>query len=542
MSCRHWRLSLLAPPCLSFQDRRDWKGKGASEHVQRAWHCRDHQPIFGEEATQGCMDEPRKKKLTNYTIGLLFLCGGIEYAVILPTIWAYLQSLNAEPYFLGLGISAFSFAGLITGPLFGYWSDRTRQTKAIILFANLFQIAGNFMYFVGGSKWMLLSSRLVAGVGTGVGASIFGYLTRSTTSQERATVFAAVMACRQVGLLIGPACNLFLRLCNFQIGPFTVNKFTSPGLFMCLVWLLLQILVVTMYYDLQPSRSGRSPRPVPTAARDALEEEEQEPLMKHEAGQVETGSYGSTVVVEHREPSLGDECRYVPNGHLADEEEKSPFHDFSSMREYLREEVVVLLTAQFITLFNQTALETMVTPITQKYLNFGELENSIMYFLCGVEVIGGFFLVRCLSTRLTDRVILVLGLIICNIACVWCLLFLAWPRGSFAVLLTELVIGVFLQVLGLPFVAVSQVSLFSKVTAERTQGFSQGLRRSVGGIATILGPLWAGGLTDNLYIMLGVMMGLLSLLMVMVGLSYAYLVEPPIGHLSPQTSREECSS
>ncbi|XP_062832892.1 uncharacterized protein LOC100556147 isoform X2 [Anolis carolinensis] len=399
------------------------------------------------------MDEPRKKKLTNYTIGLLFLCGGIEY--------------------------------------------------------------GNFMYFVGGSKWMLLSSRLVAGVGTGVGASIFGYLTRSTTSQERATVFAAVMACRQVGLLIGPACNLFLRLCNFRIGPFTVNKFTSPGLFMCLVWLLLQILVVTMYYDLQPSRSGSSPRTVPTAARDALEEEEQEPLMKHETVQeeaAETGSYGSTVV-EHREPSLGDECRYVPNGHLADEEEKSPFHDFSSMREYLREEVVVLLTAQFITLFNQTALETMVTPITQKYLNFGELENSIMYFLCGVEVIGGFFLVRCLSTRLTDRAILVLGLIICNIACVWCLLFLAWPRGSFAVLLTELVIGVFLQVLGLPFVAVSQVSLFSKVTAERTQGFSQGLRRSVGGIATILGPLWAGGLTDNLYIMLGVMMGLLSLLM-----------------------------
>lgn len=36
----------------------------------------------------------------------------------------------------------------------------------------------------------------------------------------------------------------------------------------------------------------------------------------------------------------------------------------------------------------------------------------------------------------------------------------------------------------------------------------------MGGVATILGPLWAGGLTENLYIMLGVMMGLLSLLMV----------------------------
>lgn len=40
--------------------------------------------------------------------------------------------------------------------------------------------------------------------------------------------------------------------------------------------------------------------------------------------------------------------------------------------------------------------------------------------------------------------------------------------------LMEFIIGVFLQLLGLPFVAVSQVSLFSKVTAEKTQGEKQG--------------------------------------------------------------------
>ena len=45
-------------------------------------------------------------------------------------------------------------------------------------------------------------------------------------------------------------------------------------------------------------------------------------------------------------------------------------------------------------------------------------------------------------------------------------------------------------------------------------GFSQGVRRSVGGLATILGPLWAGGLTENMYIMLGVIMALLLLLTV----------------------------
>lgn len=47
-------------------------------------------------------------------------------------------------------------------------------------------------------------------------------------------------------------------------------------------------------------------------------------------------------------------------------------------------------------------------------------------------------------------------------------------------------------------------------------GFSQGVRRSIGGLATILGPLWAGGLTGNLHVMLGMMLFLLTLIMVSV--------------------------
>ncbi|XP_048397530.1 uncharacterized protein LOC125457409 isoform X1 [Stegostoma tigrinum] len=489
------------------------------------------------------MDQRTKRRLTNITIGLLFLVSGIEYAVILPTIWAYLQTLHAEPYFLGLGLSAFSFSGLIASPIFGRVSDSTRKTKAIILFANLFEIAGNFMYFMGYSKWLLLSSRLVAGIGTGAGACIFGYLTRSTTTEERATVFAVVMAARQAGLLIGPGFNLFLRLCNFKLGPFEVNKYTSPGLFMCLMWIILQVIIIFMYYDLPLVTKNNSQR--------TLIEEEEEPLVRSDVNHevAKNNQYGG--INEHEklcvqptdeldgENSRVDEYQYIPNGHI-DENCKmndNPFHKFSATKEYLREEVVVVLTAQFITLFNQTALETMVTPITQKYFHFGELENSLMYCICGVEVIVGFFLVRWLSTKFADRVILAVGLLICNISCIWCLIFLANPKGSFAMLLTEFVVGVFLQILGLPFVAVSQVSLFSKVTEENTQGFSQGFRRSIGGLATILGPMWAGGLTNNLYIMLGVMMGLLTLLTIMMVLSYSYLTETPPTLTSSVTGR-----
>lgn len=56
--------------------------------------------------------------------------------------------------------------------------------------------------------------------------------------------------------------------------------------------------------------------------------------------------------------------------------------------------------------------------------------------------------------------------------------------------------------------------MFGLLSSHVIAGFSQGVRRSVGGLATILGPLWAGGLTENMYIMMGVMMALLALLTV----------------------------
>nr|XP_020479731.1 uncharacterized protein LOC109974069 [Monopterus albus] len=426
------------------------------------------------------------------------MLSGIEYAVILPTIWTYLQILEAPPYFLGLGLSAFSLSGLLTGPLFGLWSDRSQTTKSIILFSNLFEIAG---------------------VGVGAGSAIFSFLTRSTRPQERAGIFAAIMACRQAGLLVGPAFNLFLRLCDFKLGPFVVNKYTSPGIFTCLLWVLLQVAVLAMYRDVPPISSERGAVMVEMKQDEDDDDDNDDEVPLNGSSEELVHTYRAA---NQSETSTSSEMKPVHCASVISD----PFKNFSASREFLREEVVVLLTAQFITLFNQTALETMVTPLTQRYFSFGELGNSVMYGLCGIEVILGFFFVRWLSKKVADRAVLAVGLVICCAACVWCLIFLCNPQGGYGWELTAFIIGVFLQLLGLPFVAVSQVSLFSKVTAEKTQGYSQGVRRSVGDLATILGPLWAGGLTNNLYIMLGMMLALLIMITVMTVLSYDRLMEP----------------
>jgi len=44
------------------------------------------------------------------------------------------------------------------------WSDTSRNTKLVLLAANLPQIGGGLMYFMGISPWMLIAGRFVAGI------------------------------------------------------------------------------------------------------------------------------------------------------------------------------------------------------------------------------------------------------------------------------------------------------------------------------------------------------------------------------------------
>ena len=78
-------------------------------------------------------------------------------------------------------------------------------------------------------------------------------------------------------------------------------------------------------------------------------------------------------------------------------------------------------------------------------------------------------------------------------------------------------------------------------------GFGQGVRRSVGSIAAILGPLWAAStFSINLYITFGVILGLLLLVLVRPGvhtrtdLISTYIVHPLL--CCPNSHWEMCNS
>ena len=157
----------------------------------------------------------------------------------------------------------------------------------------------------------------------------------------------------------------------------------------------------------------------------------------------------------------------------------------------------VLFLATFIAYFNQTALETIVAAFTEKQFGWDTVRISILFAFAGLEIIIVYVaLVFVLTKRFEDRFLLVFGFLSLTLACALGTFF-TWSSYSFGWsgrsangvvdqrLFSMFIIFVVLDLLGLPFLAATSVSLFTKLTVKELQGFSQGVQRLIMGIGTI---------------------------------------------------------
>ena len=101
---------------------------------------------------------------------------------------------------------------------------------------------------------MFFSSRLIEGLGNAIGVVFLTDVCRATTIEERTPVLLFFNLAQQLGLLLGPACNLFLRDLDFHIGTIHVTKLNAPGFFLAVIYALFEILAYFAYYDLKVAK------------------------------------------------------------------------------------------------------------------------------------------------------------------------------------------------------------------------------------------------------------------------------------------------
>lgn len=102
---------------------------------------------------------------------IFFFSLGIDYAIILPTAWGYINTFiqyHDAGLAMGVLLSVFALSGAISGIILGYLNDVGVSLKRLVLVGVLFLIFGNLLYFIGFNIYVLVISRLVAGIGMGL--------------------------------------------------------------------------------------------------------------------------------------------------------------------------------------------------------------------------------------------------------------------------------------------------------------------------------------------------------------------------------------
>ncbi|CAF0880778.1 unnamed protein product [Adineta steineri] len=414
----------------------------------------DYQTI--NQNTENNMDiltpiQRRERISTLLIIAIVALLTGIDYAIILPTAWGYINTFMQFHYggfVMGMLLSVFALSGAIAGIILGYLNDTGMSLKRLVLFGIMFKIIGNILYFIGINIYIVVLSRLIAGIGMGLVPPLLAEISRRSTPKTRTQLLSKILACRQIGLLLGPCMTILLKQMNFKLLGIQVTMHNSPGLIMAILWIILAFLTVFFFFDLPLSATDRK-------------------------------SLANSMNDYSVNQAFKRACKIC----------KKPV-------------IIVLLITSFIAYFNQTALETTLTPFTNQQFNWHELEVSILFAVAGIEITLVYVVLHYVTKKCPDQSILLFGYILLSLACLVAVIILPFSEPGSHKYLPIFLVFVALDILALPLVVVTSTSLFTQQVSIDEQGIGQGIQRFIINVATVVGPLYAGGLLQSTWIML----------------------------------------
>jgi MFS family permease len=123
--------------------------------------------------------------------------------MVIPLLPFYAKDMGGGGLWVGVLVSAFSLAQLLSAPLWGRVSDRHGRRPALLI--GLGAAAVSYVVFAfAGNLWILLLSRLVQGAGGGTVGVLQAYIADSTEPKDRAKSLGWLSAATNAGVAIGP--------------------------------------------------------------------------------------------------------------------------------------------------------------------------------------------------------------------------------------------------------------------------------------------------------------------------------------------------
>lgn len=128
----------------------------------------------------------------------------IGAVMILPLIPFYAETLGASGFVIGVLISAFSIAQLVSAPVWGKLSDLHGRRPVLVLGLAISAISYVVFAFAQ-SMWLLFLSRAVQGIGGGTVGVVQAYVADASKPEERAKGLGWLSAATSLGAIVGPA-------------------------------------------------------------------------------------------------------------------------------------------------------------------------------------------------------------------------------------------------------------------------------------------------------------------------------------------------
>jgi DHA1 family tetracycline resistance protein-like MFS transporter len=136
------------------------------------------------------------------------------FGIVLPLLPYYAAALGVGETALGALVASFALMQVISSPILGRLSDRTGRRPVLIL-SIITSIASFILFALANSFWMLLLSRIVAGLASEISVAQ-AYIADITEEKDRAKGMGRVGAAHGAGFIIGPAMGGFLSTYGFS--------------------------------------------------------------------------------------------------------------------------------------------------------------------------------------------------------------------------------------------------------------------------------------------------------------------------------------
>jgi MFS family permease len=123
--------------------------------------------------------------------------------MVLPLLPFYAKEMGANGFVVGMLVSSFAIAQLVSAPMWGRFSDKYGRRPALLVGLG----ASAFAYLIfayADSLWLLFASRIVQGAGGGTVSVIQAYVTDAVEPKDRARALGWLSAATNAGVAIGP--------------------------------------------------------------------------------------------------------------------------------------------------------------------------------------------------------------------------------------------------------------------------------------------------------------------------------------------------